>query len=271
MTEFVFNSFNKLRAIIVSIIDELTPKKFLEFLDNLDTEMLIRLTANPKGSNRLNFLEILFQRHTRGDIGILKKILVLVGVEYYNYLLNKVLDNEGYIDLHVLEFLIYIDNKKIRDFLDNTQHKFKFDYGYDISWDFQLLLNILLLCYNPKELMMFLEENHKTVLFNTVLPEMNRFKFLKMSSYPELDMEHFITAFLLEEVRGDPHYENLDKLGIFLADIMLTELSDGNDENKEETNLRIIKALDWVGGEAEEKLNALPKQYNIEKYRDILY
>ncbi len=271
-----FKTFNDLLIIINFKIDKITPNEFLDFIDNLDNKKLSYLVINPKQSNRLNLLGAVLEDlgdygKAREGVDLYEKILKIVGIEYYEYLLKQTLDKKGYIRLPILEALVYINGKEAKKFLLSTPHKFKFGFSADIKWDFHLILYILLFCFDPEELMLYLEKNHRTDLLTTVLPEMSWFKYLKMSSRHEIDMEHFITAFLLENVSGEHTYNNLDKLGLFLADIMLSEISDRDNEINEEINLRVIRALDWVGGEAENKLNELSKHYNIKKYRDILY
>lgn len=116
--------------------------------------------------------------------------------------------------------------------------------------------------------MTFLEDNHRDDLFNIVFPKMGIFESLKMSTQKEIDMKQFITAFLLEEEGGDFYLENFEKLGLFLTDVMLSEIIDINNE----INEHIIKTLEWVGagatGKLYKKLNELSEKYDIEKYRD---
>jgi len=273
-----FSYFKELLQIINSIIDKATPKELLDFIDGLDKTMLSNLIKNPKESNRENLLELILndlgdyrKRRDLMKLDLLDQILKVVGNEYFDNLMSLILENEGYINLPILEALAYIDKKRIKHFLSNSDHRIKFDFGGYIKWDFHLILYILLLCFNPEELVNYLERHHRNDLFRIALPNMLWFRSLKMSKKLDLDMKHFLTAFFLEGNESELYFENLNKLGQFLADVMLSEISDIDDESNEEINLKIIKAIDWLGGEAQEKLDSLSQKYDIEKYRDLLY
>ena len=268
-----FDSFHELMIIIYPLINEMTPKEFLNFIDNLNREMLRNLVKNPKESNRMNLLEAILQdlgnyRKKREGKDIFDNIFKKIGMEYFDYLMTIIIDTEGYINLPALEALVQIEGEKTKDFLINTRHRFRFGFRSDVLWDFQNILNALLQCFNPEELMTFLEENHRDDLFNIVFPKMGIFESLKMSTQKRINMKQFITAFLLEEEGGDFYLENFEKLGLFLTDIMLSEIIDINNE----INEQIIKTLEWVGegatGKLYKKLNKLSEKYDIEKYRD---
>ncbi|MFW9897272.1 MAG: hypothetical protein ACFFD7_15825, partial [Candidatus Thorarchaeota archaeon] len=257
LDEFKFDSSNELMKFINSIINNISPQELLEFIDNLDPTMLKKLVKNPKKSNRINFLEVILQ--DLGDyetwrdpdhLDFIKEIFKRIGAEYFNHLMNFVVIDDGFINLPVLEALIYIDSKKMKDFLSHTRHKFKFGFRNDILWDFQLILNIILSCFNPEELMTYLEENHKDDLFKLILPKMYGFKFLKMSDQKEIDMKHFITAFLLEEAGSENYTENLKKMGPFLADIIFSEIIDKHGE----INETVIRILDYLRLQINEEL-----------------
>ena len=149
----------------------------------------------------------------------------------------------------------------------NTEHKFKFGLIPDL-WDFQKILNVLLRCFDPEELMTYLDTRHRDDLFKIVLPKILGFKYLRMSDLEELDMKHFITAFLLEEAGAEDYRENMEKLGDFLADTFLSELIDRNNEVNEE----IIKTLAWVSGRARikliERLYTLFDDITVKDYRN---
>jgi len=180
--------------------------------------------------------------------------------------MKYVLTDDDHTNLPVLEALIYIDGEKVKDFLNNTEHRFEFGFRSDILWDFQLILNILLSCFNPEELITYLEEYHKDDLFKMILPKIYGFKFLKMSDQEEIDMKHFITAFLLKEAGGEEYTENLEKLGPYLADIMFSEVINKHDE----INETVVRVLDYLGLQVDEELhNQLKKDiFDMDLYLD---
>ncbi len=272
-----FNSFKELLRIIgtYSIIDRMSSIEFLGFVDSLDDEKLKQLVRHPKESNLKNFIDSLIENLKNFDIyryndSINIRVLTKIGEGEIKYLIGVILDKNGYISLPVLEALINIESSRINIFLQNTRYKLKLVNDNDL-WDFQYILNVLLRCFTPKELVNFLEEKYRDDIFEIILPKMRGFDFLKMADQIEVGMKQFLTAFLLEEAGAEEYLENLEKLGDFLADTFLSELIDRNGELHE----KIIKILDWIGGEAAgklyKKLNELSDRYNIEKYRNWFY
>ena len=272
-----FDMFNDLLQIIAtySIIEKMSNKEFQEFIDSLDNRKLRDLVKNPKKSNQLNFLHAILEylgeyKVDYFETKLLESIFNKIDSTYFDYLLDYVIDKDGYIDLPVLEALIYIDNNRMIDFLNSTRHKFRFGFKVDL-WDFQYILNVLLRCFNSEELMKFLDKFHKDDLFQIILPKILGFHFLKMSDQKDLKMKQFITAFLLEEAGADDYRENLKKLGDLLADTFLSELVDRNGE----LNERIIKILNWIGGipagKLYKRLTELSNHFNIEKYKHLFY
>jgi len=268
-----FDSLDDLIRVIgsYSIIDRMSTTEFLEFIDSLDNKKLRDLVKNPKKSNQMNFLQAILEdlgdyKKKRFGKNIFDNIFKKIGAEYYDYLMKLLIDEDGYINLPVLESIVQIDSEKVKDFLNNTQHRFKFGFRIDRLWEFQQILNPLLVCFNPEELMIFLEENHKNDFLEIVFPKMRRFRFLNMSKKNQLDMKDYITAFLLDEEGGDFYIENLSILGEFLADTILSELVDRHGEIDE----NIKEVLQWIGGEAEVKLDAkldtLSEENDIEEY-----
>jgi len=272
-----FNSLKELLRIIdtYSIIDRMSPVEFLGFVDSLDHEKLKKLVIHSKDSNLMNFIDLLIENLKNFDIYRYKdsiniRVLTKIGEGEIIYLMGVIIDKNGYINLPVLEALIYIDSSRINIFLQNNRHKFKLVNDNDL-WDFQYILNVLLRCFTPEELVNFLKKKYKDDIFEIILPKMRGFDFLKMADQIEVDMKQFLTAFLLEEAGAEEYLENLEKLGDFLADTFLSELIDRNGELHE----KIIKILDWIGGEAAgklyKKLNELSDRYNIEKYKNWFY
>lgn len=232
-----FNSFSELLGIlnINFITDKMNVPEFLEFIDSLNNIKLENIVKDPKESNRMNLLQAILEnlgnyKQERSGKKIINKILKKIGAEYFDYLMKLLIDEEGYINLPVLESIVQIDPEKVKNFLNNTRHSFRFGFKFDSLRDFQHILNPLLVCFSPEELMNFLEKNHRDDFLNEVFPKMSIFKSLNMSIKDYLDMRHLITAFLLEEAGGDLYVENLRELGDFLTDIFLSELVDKHNE-----------------------------------------
>lgn len=252
-----FNSFSELLGIlnINFITDKMNVPEFLEFIGSLNNIKLENIVKDPKESNRMNLLQAILEnlgnyKQERSGKKIINKILKKIGAEYFDYLMKLLIDEEGYINLPVLESIVQIDPEKVKNFLNNTRHSFRFGFKFDSLRDFQHILNPLLVCFSPEELMNFLEKNHRDDFLNEVFPKMSIFKSLNMSIKDYLDMRHLITAFLLEEAGGDLYVENLRELGDFLTDIFLSELVDKHNEIVE----NIKDTLQWIGGKANEKL-----------------
>ncbi|MFW9830061.1 MAG: hypothetical protein ACFFEY_21010 [Candidatus Thorarchaeota archaeon] len=243
-----FDSFNELMEIIHFIIDKWSSHEFIDFVDSLDKNDLMNLVKDPKDSNRLNLIWAIIQdladyrSWLDPDLNLNKKILSKIGKENFDNIMNFLLDKDGFINLPVLKALVYVDPEKMKDFLNTKQHRFKFGFSGNSIWDFQLILHILLSCFNPEELMQFLDENHRDDLFKIVFPKIRGFKFLKMSDQRELDMKHLITAFLLEGDGSDEYFENLEKLGPLLVGIMSSEVIDKHNE----INKGVVNALDRI-------------------------
>ena len=252
-----FDSFSGLLGIlsINFITDKMNVPEFLEFIDSLNNIKLKDIVKDPKESNRMNLLQAILEdlgdyKQERSGKKIINKILKKIGTEYFDYLMKLLIEEDGYINLPVLESIVQIGPEKVKDFLNNTKHSFRFGFKFDSLRDFQHILNPLLVCFNPEELMNFLEKNHRDDFLNEVFPKMSIFKSLNMSIKDYLDMRHLITVFLLEEAGGDLYVENLRELGDFLTDIFLSELVDKHNEIVE----NIKDTLQWIGGKANEKL-----------------
>jgi hypothetical protein len=252
-----FNSFIELLEIIndYSIIDLMTPQEFLQFVDSLRKEDFVSIIKIPEKTNRMNLLLSILnylRNHVENRSAkiVVDKILNKIGEEYYDYLIELLVDNEHFINLPVLESLVQINPSKIKIVLNNAYHQFRFEKKSSIYYEFHHILNPLLVCFSPKELMTFLEDYHKDFFLKFIFPYIRNFKSLRMSKEDGLDMEQYTTAFLLEEEGGDLYIENFKKLGSLLTDILLSELLDINGE----INEIIINNLKWIGGDAEAKL-----------------
>jgi hypothetical protein len=272
-----FSSVSVLLSIIGTyfIADRMSTIEFVEFIKSLGNRRLKKLVVEPKKVSQLIFYKALLEyleefRENNSESRIIRDIFKNIGIESFSFLIKLIIDDDDYINLPVLEALIYIDRLRMKSFLKNTKHKFKFGLNNDL-WDFQYILNVLLRCFELEELMIYLEEMHRNDLVKRILPRMHGYKFLKMSDQKEIDMKHFLTAFLLEQAGSDDYLENLEKLGNYLADIFISELVDRNNE----INEQIIETLTWIGGIAASKLykkmGELSEYYDIKKYRHMFY
>jgi hypothetical protein len=267
-----FESFSELLKFIGTyFIDENDLiAEFFDFIDSFDNKTLKAFLTIPEEATQVNLYQALVdylgkyrKRHPKSKL--FRDGFKKIGSKLFNSLKNLLFDNHGYIDIFTLENLVFINCKKTREFLYSTKFKFKFGFIPDL-WDFQYILNVLLRCFDPEELIIYLEERHKEDLLKNVLPKIIGFRYLKMSDLKEIDMKQFITAFFLEEAGAEDYRENIRNLGDFLADSFLSELIDRNNEVNEE----IIRTLAWVGGEARTKLinrlHNLFDDFTVKKY-----
>lgn len=268
-----FDSYNELFRIVGTyfIIDRRSTKGFVEFIELSEESCLV----NSEEAKNLDFYRVLIEylgeyKEINSESQIIRDIFRRINKKSYDSLIKLIYDEDGYINLPILEALIYVDRKRIKNFLENTAHQFKYDFD-NVLWSFQYLLNVLLRCFNPEELMIFLGENHKDDLYNKVLPRVHGFEFLNMASQNELDIRHFVSAFLLEEAGAEDYRENLERLGELLADIFLSELIDRDNE----VNEQIIRTLIWIGGEPAgklyKKIGQLSERYDFKKYQYMFY
>ncbi len=263
--ELVFDSFEELLKIICTyfITHNDSVEDFFEFIASIEDISLRNFIRNPKESYQYDFYQALVRYLGRYRVDHPKSKFIRegfkkVGKRFLDSLLRYLIDDDGYICVQALEDLIYIDGNKMKKFLLNREYNFRLE-NMDL-WDFQHLLRILLLCFTPEDLMVFLERNYKRDLIRIFLPQMKGFSYLRMSQQEEINITQFIAAFLLEEAGTEDYLSNLHNLGNLLVSIFLSELIDKNLEVNEE----IIKTLAWIGEDARSKLeNELYRLFDV--------